>query len=56
LVYLALRIYSGRSTQEILDTEPDFIKAIGLSQHLSPTRNNGFASLLQFIKKSAAQL
>lgn len=56
LVYLALRIYSGRSNQEILDTEPDFIKAIGLSQHLSPTRNNGFASLLQFIKKSAAQL
>ena len=56
LVYLALRIYSGRSNQEILDTEPDFIKAIGLSQHLSPTRNNGFASLLQFIKKTAATL
>lgn len=55
LVYLALRIYSGRSKQEILDTQPDFIKAIGLSQHLSPTRNNGFASLLQFIKKSATQ-
>lgn len=55
LVYLALRIYSGRSVEEILATEPDFIQAIGLSKHLSPTRNNGFASLLQFIKKSATQ-
>ena len=56
LVYLALRIYSGRSAEEILNTEPDFIQAIGLSKHLSPTRNNGFTALLQFIKKSAAQL
>ena len=56
LVYLALRIYSGRSAEEILNTEPDFIQAIGLSKHLSPTRNNGFTSLLQFIKKSAELL
>ncbi|MBP7369968.1 MAG: SufE family protein [Arenimonas sp.] len=56
LVYLALRIYSGRTADEIINTEPNFIQAIGLAQHLSPTRNNGFASLLHFIKQSAAQL
>ena len=53
LVFLALRVYSGRSAREILDTEPDFIAAIGLAKHLSPTRSNGLASLLAFIREHA---
>lgn len=53
LIYLALRVYSGRSAAEILATEPDYIANIGLSKHLSPTRSNGMAALLQFIKLSA---
>ncbi|MEO6155816.1 MAG: SufE family protein [Thermomonas sp.] len=53
LVFLALRVYSGRSAQEILATEPDFIAAIGLAKHLSPTRSNGLASLLAFIRDQA---
>lgn len=53
LVFLALRVYSGRSAMEILSTEPDFIGNIGLAKHLSPTRSNGLASLLEFIRESA---
>ena len=53
LVYLALRVYSGRSAAEILATEPDYIAAIGLAKHLSPTRSNGLASLLAFIREHA---
>jgi cysteine desulfuration protein SufE len=53
LIYLALRVYSGRSAQEILATAPDYIADIGLSKHLSPTRSNGLASLLQFIQRAA---
>jgi cysteine desulfuration protein SufE len=53
LVYMALRVYSGRSKAEILATEPTFVQAIGLSKHLSPTRSNGFAALLKFIKQAA---
>lgn len=53
LVYLALRVYSGRGKAEILATEPSFVQAIGLSKHLSPTRSNGFTALLQFIKQAA---
>jgi cysteine desulfuration protein SufE len=53
LVYLALRVYSGRSRAEILANTPEFVQAIGLSKHLSPTRNNGFASLLAFIQHTA---
>jgi cysteine desulfuration protein SufE len=53
LVYLALRVYSGRSAAEILATEPDYIAAIGLARHLSPTRSNGLAALLAFIREHA---
>ena len=55
LVYLALRVYSGRPAAEILATEPDFIAAIGLARHLSPTRSNGLAALLAFIRDTAAR-
>lgn len=55
LIYLALRVYSGRSAREILATEPDYIGDIGLAKHLSPTRSNGLAALLAFIRERARQ-
>ena len=53
LVFLALRVYSGRPAEEILATEPEYIGAIGLARHLSPTRSNGLAALLAFIRDTA---
>lgn len=53
LVYLALRVYSGRTAEEIRTTPADFVQAIGLSRHLSPTRSNGFSALLAFIQQTA---
>jgi cysteine desulfuration protein SufE len=53
LVYLALRVYSGRSAAEILATPADYIADIGLARHLSPTRTNGLAALLGFINDTA---
>ena len=53
LIALLLRVYSGRSAQEILDTEPRFIEAIGLAKHLSPTRSNGLAAMLKSIQEHA---
>jgi cysteine desulfuration protein SufE len=53
LVYLALRVYSGRSAAEILATPADYIGEIGLAKHLSPTRSNGLAALLCFIRDRA---
>lgn len=53
LIYLALRVYSGRSAADILATAPDFVAAIGLGKHLSPTRSNGLAALLAFIQDIA---
>ncbi|MBA2239206.1 MAG: SufE family protein [Lysobacter sp.] len=55
LIYLALRVYSGRSAAEIVGTEADYIADIGLSRHLSPTRSNGLAAMLDFIRGHARQ-
>lgn len=54
LLALILRVYSDRSAQEILDTPPQFISAIGLAKHLSPTRANGLAATLDKMKSHAA--
>ena len=50
LVALLLRIYSGRTPKEILESEPLFIDQIGLRQHLSPTRSNGLLSMVKQMK------
>ncbi len=55
LVYLALRVYSGRSAREIVDTDASYIADIGLAKHLSPTRSNGLVALLGFIRETAVK-
>ena len=47
LVALMIRFYSGRTPDEIIDTKPDFLGKIGLSEHLSPTRSNGLVSMIK---------
>lgn len=56
LIHLALRVYSHRSAAQILATDPEYVRAIGLSKHLSPTRSNGLAALLAFIKNTAQRV
>ena len=54
LIALLLRVYSGRPAAEILATEPRFVQALGLQQHLSPTRSNGLAAMVARIRALAA--
>jgi len=56
LIALLIRVYSGCSAQQIVDTEPYFIPEIGLSEHLSPTRANGLHAMLQAIRLHAEKL
>jgi cysteine desulfuration protein SufE len=53
LIALLIQVYSGASAQQILDTQPAFIEAIGLQQHLSATRANGLHAMLQAINNAA---
>jgi cysteine desulfuration protein SufE len=53
LIALLLRVYSGRSAKDIVDTPPRFVESIGLEKHLSPTRNNGLAAMFKTIQDKA---
>lgn len=55
LIALLLRVYSNRRPQDILDTPADFVSALQLEQHLSPTRSNGLAAMLQAIRALATE-
>ena len=55
LIALLLRIYSDRRPQDILNTLPDFVAALNLEQHLSPTRSNGLAAMLTAIRRFASE-
>jgi cysteine desulfuration protein SufE len=56
LIALLTSVYSGCSARQIVDTEPYFIREIGLSDHLSPTRANGLHAMLNAIKSHALSL
>jgi len=55
LIALLLRVYSGRSAKDIVETPPRFVESIGLEKHLSPTRNNGLAAMFKTIQEHARQ-
>lgn len=50
LVALMVNFYSGEEPDTILATNPEFIKKIGMQEHLSPTRSNGLASMIKQMK------
>lgn len=47
IVSLLIRVFSGHTPQEILDADLHFIDAIGLKEHLSPTRSNGLVAMVK---------
>ena len=53
IVSLVIRVLSGHTPQEILDADLYFIKEIGLTEHLSPTRSNGLLAMIKQIRMYA---
>ena len=47
IVSLLINVYSGHTPDEILESEPYFVEAIGLKEHLSPTRSNGLVAMIK---------
>lgn len=50
IISLLVRVFSGRTPQEIIDADLNFIKEIGLEDNLSPARANGLLSMIKQIK------
>lgn len=50
LVALLLRVASGHTPKEIIESDLHFVDDIGLKQHLSPIRSNGLLAMIKQIK------
>lgn len=53
IVALLLRVFSEQHPKDIIEADTSFIDAIGLKEHLSPTRANGLVSMVKQIKMYA---
>lgn len=53
IIALLIRVLSGHTPQEILDTDLYFIDRIGLKDHLSPTRSNGLLAMVKQVRMYA---
>lgn len=53
IVGLLVKVLSGHTPMEILESDLYFIKEIGLQEHLSPTRANGLLSMIKKMKAYA---
>lgn len=50
IVNLLIRVLSNQSPEDIINSNLNFIEAIGLKEHLSPTRSNGLTSMIKQMK------
>jgi len=53
IIALLIKVVSGHTPDEILNTDLYFIDKIGLTEHLSPTRSNGLLAMLKQIRMYA---
>ena len=55
LVAILLALYEGKSAQEIADYDAEgAFQKLGLGEHLTPQRSNGFYAMVQRIRNDAA--
>lgn len=50
IINLLIRVLSGQTPTDIIETDLTFIEKIGLKEHLSPTRSNGLVSMVKQMK------
>ena len=50
LLALVLKVFSGRTPDEIIEAQLHFLEDIGLTEHLSPTRSNGLLAVIKQIR------
>ena len=53
IIAILIRTFSNQTPKSILEADMGFIDAIGLKEHLSPTRANGLVSMIKNIKMNA---
>jgi len=56
IIAILVDVLSNETPQTIIDAKLDFIKEIGLQEHLSPTRSNGLVAMVKQMKMYALAL
>ncbi len=56
IISLLIKVLSGHTPDEIIDSELYFIDRIGLAENLSPTRSNGLVSMVKQMRLYAVAL
>jgi cysteine desulfuration protein SufE len=53
MVFILVRIFSGRTPADIISGNLDFVSKIGLMEHISPTRSNGLLNMFKQMQLDA---
>lgn len=53
IIAILIRAFSNQRPNDIIEADTSFIDAIGLKDHLSPTRANGLVSMIKQLKMYA---
>jgi cysteine desulfuration protein SufE len=53
LIALLVKVLSAQKPEDITNADMGFIDKIGMREHLSPTRSNGLASMISYMKNYA---
>ena len=53
LISMLIRVLSGQTPDDIINTKLDFIREIGMMSHLAQTRSNGLLSMVKQMKNYA---
>lgn len=56
IIAILVDVLSNETSDTILEAKLDFIKEIGLQEHLSPTRSNGLVAMVKQMKMYALAL
>lgn len=56
IVALLVSVYSDATPDEIILTKPDFLKEVGITEHLSMNRSNGLAAMMKQMQMYALVL
>lgn len=56
IVSLLVHVYSGQTPKDIMQSPADFLKDLGITEHLSMNRNNGLVAMLRQIQLYAQVL
>ena len=55
IIALLIRVLAGQKPEAVANADLYFIDAIGLQEHLSPTRSNGLVSMVNTLKTIGAK-